>query len=43
MEERRDIEPELRTMVRRGIIRHLYKKNIITRAEAEKLLGEGRL
>lgn len=43
MEERKTIEPELKVLVRRGIVRHLYKKGVITRPEAEKLLGEGRL
>lgn len=37
------MEPELRRMVRRGVVRHLYKKGVITRLEAEKLLGEGNL
>lgn len=37
------MEPELRRLVRRGIVRYLYKKGVITRLEAEKLLGEGRL
>ena len=41
--EREVMEPELRRMVCRGIVRHLYKKGVITRLEAEKLLGEGNL
>ena len=42
MEERTSIDPELKRLVRRGIIRHLHKKGVITRTEAEKLLGEVR-
>lgn len=41
--EREAMEPELKRLVRRGIVRHLYKKGVITRLEAEKLLEEGRL
>ena len=37
------MEPELKRLVRRGIVSHLYKKGIITRLETEKLLGEGQL
>ena len=42
MEKGKTIERELRRLVRQGIVRHLYKKNVITRTEAEKLLGEER-
>ena len=41
--EREAMEPELKRLVRRGIVRHLYKKGVITRLETEKLLGEGNL
>ena len=43
MSEREVMEPELKRLVRRGIVRHLYQKGIITRLETEKLLGEGQL
>ncbi|WP_294553624.1 hypothetical protein [uncultured Pseudoflavonifractor sp.] len=43
MEKGKTMERELRASVRRGIVRHLYKKGVITRTEGEKLLGEGRL
>ena len=42
MEERSAADRELKAAVRRGIIRHLYQKGVITRPEAERLLGEGR-
>ena len=43
MREQEAMEPELKSLVRRGIVRHLHKKGVITRLEAEKLLEEGRL
>ena len=43
MREQEAMEPELKRLVRRGIVRHLHKKGVIARLEAEKLLEEGRL
>ena len=43
MREQEAMEPELKRLVRRGIVRHLHKKGVITRLEAEKLLEDPRL
>lgn len=43
MREREGLRPELKVLVRRGIVLHLCRKGTVTRPEAEKLLaGEKR-